>query len=90
MGDFNVEPDETNVKPFCNYYNPKYLNKKPTCFKNGDKPSCIHFFLTNNSHCFEDCLALETGQSDFHKLIVTVLKTNLKILKYRDYKNFDT
>ena len=64
-------------------------------FKNVDKPSCIDLFLTSNSKCFEDCLTLETGLSDFHKLIVTVMKTKherfpSKIVKYRDYENFDT
>ena len=36
----------------------------PTCFKNVNKLSCIDFFLTNNSKCFEGYLTLETG----HKL----------------------
>ena len=95
MGDFNVEPDETNIKAFCNQYKLKSLNKEPTCFKNVNKPSCIGFFLTNNLKCFEDCLNLEIGLSDFHKLIVTIIKTKherfpSKVVKYREYKNFDT
>ena len=51
-------------------------------------------FLTHNSNCFQDCLTLETDLSDFQKFIITVMKTKHerfpKILKYRDYKNFDT
>ena len=52
-------------------------------------------FLTNDSKCFEDCLTLETGLSDFHKLIFTIIKAKYerfppKIANYRDYKNFDT
>ena len=95
IGDFNVEPNEANMKTFCNQYKLKSLNKEPTCFKNVNKPSCIDLFLTNNSKCFEDCLTLETGLSDFHKLIVTIMKTKHerfppKIVNYRDYKNFDT
>ena len=40
-------------------------------------------------------MTLETGLPDFHKLIVTIIKTKYerfppKILNYRDYKNFDT
>ena len=51
--------------------------------------------LTNNSKCFEDCLTLETGLSDFHNLIIIIMKTKhesfpLKIVNYRDHKNFDT
>ena len=95
IGDFNVEPNEANMKAFCNQYKLKSLNKEPTCFKNVNKPSCIDLFLTNNSKCFEDCLTLETGLSDFHKLIVTIMKTKHeyfppKIINYRDYKKFDT
>ena len=83
------------MKTFCNQYKLKSLNKEPTCFKNVNKPSCIDLFLTNNSKCFEDCLTLETGLSDFYKLIVTIMKTKHerfppKIVNYRDYKNFDT
>ena len=42
----------------------------------------------------ERTLTTETGFSDFHKLIVTVLKVKHekippKIIQYRDYKNFD-
>ena len=83
------------MKAFCNQYKLKSLNKEPTCFKNVNKPSCIDLFLTNNSKCFEDCLTLETGLSDFHKLVVTIMKTKHerfapKVVNYRDYKNFDT
>ena len=93
MNDFNVEPDETNMKASCNQCKLKYLNEEPTCFKNVDKTSCIGSFLTNSSKCFEDCLTLETGLSDFHKLFVTVMKAKHecfppKIVKYRDYKKF--
>ena len=57
--------------------------------------SCIYLFLTNSSKCFEDCLASETGVSNFHKIIVTVMETKHepfppKIVKYWDYPNFDT
>ena len=95
IGDFNVEHNEANMKAFCNQYKPKSLNKEPTCFKDVNKPSCIDLFLTNNSKCFEDCLTLETGLSDFHKLVVIIIKTKHecfvpKIINFRDYKKFDT
>ena len=78
-GDFNVASDERNIKAFCNQYKLKYLNKEPTCFKNVDKPCCNDLFLSNKSKCFEDSLTFETGLSDFHKLIVTAIKTNMNI-----------
>ena len=44
---------------------------------------------------FQSTLTIETGLSDFHKLIVTVLKVKHekappKIMHYRDYQNFDS
>ena len=33
MGDFNIEPDATNMNAFCNQHKLKALNKEPTCFK---------------------------------------------------------
>ena len=83
------------MKAFCNQYKVKSLNKEHTCFKNFNKPSSIDLFLTKFSKCFEVCLTLETGLSDFHKLIVTKMKTKHehfppKIVNYRDYKNFET
>ena len=46
-------------------------------------------------YVFQSTLTIETGLSDFHKLIVTVLKVKHekvppKIIHYRDYKNFDS
>ena len=37
-------------------------------------PSCIDLYRINCPKNFESTLAIETGLSDFHKLIVTVLK----------------
>ena len=95
MGDYNVDVKETNMKVFCNQHKFKALNEEPTCFKNFNNPSCIDLFLTNSSKSFEKCFTLETGMSDFHKLIITILKVKPdklppRIIKYRDYKNFES
>ena len=68
--------------------------KEPTCYKSIDNPSCIDLFLTNTSLSFQNTTTVETGLSDFHKMVVTVMKTTFpkvqpKIIYYRDYKNFD-
>ena len=70
----------------------KNLVKEPTCFKSGN-PRCIDLLLTNRERNFQHTTAIETGLSDFHKLIVTVLKTSFdkqrpNVVNYRDYKNF--
>ena len=50
--------------------------------------------LTNCPRSFHNTCLYETGLSDFHKLVVTILRTSFKplppkIIKYRNYKNFD-
>ena len=95
MGDFNVDVKETNMKVFCNQHKLKALNEERTCFKNFNNHSYIDLFLTNSSKSFEKCLTLEAGMSDFHKLIITRLKVKPdklppRIIKYRDYKNFES
>ena len=67
--------------------------KNKTCFKNSDRSTCIDLFLTNSPHTFQNTMTISTGLSDFHKMIITVLKSSFVKLKaretyYRDYKNF--
>ena len=93
LGDFNSEFSEPCLNDFCDIYNLKNLVKEPTCFKNPNNPSCIDFFLTNRPRTFQYTTTTETGISDFHKLVVTVLKTfykkqRPKIIHYGNYKNF--
>ena len=95
MDDYNVDGKETNVKVFSNQLLLKALNEKPTSFKNFNNPSCIDLFLTNSSKSFEKFLTLESGMSDFHRLIITILKVKPgkvppRIINYRDYKNFES
>ena len=67
--------------------------KQPTCFKNPENPSCIDLFLTNRPRSFCSSYIIETGLSDFHMMIVPVMKMHYrklppKIINYRDYKKF--
>ena len=92
-GDFNVEERELFVREFLYEYNAKNLVKQNTCFKNIGNPSCIDIFLTNCCQSFQNTTAISTGLSDFHKMVVTVMKTAFpkakpKVIQYRDYKNF--
>ena len=51
--------------------------------------------ISTNSPCsFQNSSVVETSLSDFHRMIVAVLKTTFqrfppKIRNYRDYSNFD-
>ena len=72
-----------------------FLYQQKTCFKNVSNPSCIDLFLTNNALSFQHTETVSTGLSDFHKLVLTVLKTTISKSKpreihYRDYKKFDS
>ena len=56
-------------------------------------PSCIDLILANRKKSFQSSHAIETGLSDFHKMVVTVMKTYFKkqspkVIYYRNYKNF--
>ena len=94
MGDYNAEITKTNMSSFYEIYHLIDVIKQPTCFKNPSNPSCVDLFLTSNANCFQKSLVFETGLSDFHELIVTVMKSHIpkqqaKIIKYRNYKGFN-
>ena len=66
--------------------------KEPTRLKCGN-PAYIDLILTSRERNFQRTTAIETGLSDFHKLIITVLQVSFDKLKpnvvsHRDYKNF--
>ena len=93
-GDFNLEEDDSDLSNFLSQYTAKNLVKEKTCFKSIENPSCIDLFLTNSPLSFQNTTAVETGLSDFHKMVVTVLKTKFpkaspSTVYYRSYKNFD-
>ena len=94
IGDFNAGVEDASMKNFCSSYNLSSMINKPTCFKNPDRPSCIDLILTNCSRNFQNFCAIETGLSDFHKLVATILKTvykksKPKMITYRSYKSFN-
>ena len=57
--------------------NLKVSLKKKTCFKGISNPLCIDLFLTNNALSFQSTQTLSTDLLDFHKLVLTVLKTSI-------------
>ena len=94
MGDLNAGVDEVSLSSFCDTYDLRSLIKEPTCYKNPDNPTCIDLILTSNPRSFQNSCVVEAGLSDFHMMIVTVLKASFqklkpRIIKYRDYRHFD-
>ena len=91
LGDFNMEPNNIFLTSFMQSYNFYNLIKTNTCFKGSG--SCIDLILTNRKYCFKNTTTFETGLSDHHHLIYSMLKTTFKKedskrLIYRDYKGF--
>ena len=93
LGDFNLEPSNPSIVSFMNNQNVFNLVKSSACFKG--KGSCIDLILTNRKYSFKNTCSVETGLSDHHHLIYSVMKTTFKSeepkkLIYRDYSNFST
>ena len=78
MRDLNVEGHNAFLKVFCDLYNLKNPINVSTCFKNSDFPTSIDVMLTTSCRSFHNSCAIEMGLSDFHKMIVTVMKTHLQ------------
>ena len=93
IGDFNVCINDPRMESFCESYRFKRLIKDTTCFKNPENPSCSDLILTNSAYSFQNSCVMETGLSDFHKMIISVMKTTFqklkpRIVQYRDYTQF--
>ena len=85
---------EDEMTEFCDTYNLKNLVKDPTCFKNAQNPTSIDMNLTNRSEDFRASCCIETGISDFHKMVISILYADYKKIKptkvkYRNYKKFN-
>ena len=85
--------EDSSTKIFCSNLNLTSMINKPTYYKNPDKPTCIDLILRNCPGSFQNSCVIETGLSDFHKMIVTVMKTSYRkieprVINYWDYKSF--
>ena len=65
----------------------KSLTRIPTNYKPTANPTCIDLMLTNSNRSFKNSCTIETGLSDFYKMIVTVLKIyfqkkEVKVINY--------
>ena len=72
LGDFNSTMYETHMKNFCELYDLQNLIKDPTCYKNASNPSSIDVILTNRKNSFQNSMGVETGLSEYHKMMTTV------------------
>ena len=75
IGDLNMEISDQEMSTLTNTYNLVNLFKGPTCF-NTPKGRSIDLMLTNGKQSFIKSPSFETGFSDHHQLIYTILKSN--------------
>ena len=83
------------MESFCTINNLKCIIKEPTCYKNPDNPTCIDLILTNCPKNFQESSTLETGLSDFYKMILTVFKSEAPkltpmVVSNQKHKHFDS
>ena len=88
FGDFNLEPTNPVMINFMDSQNFTNLIKNNTCFKGVG--SCIDLILTNRKYCFKNTSSYESGISDHHHLIFSIMKTTFaseepKKFVYREY-----
>ena len=91
LGDFNLEPSSPGMLSFMNAQNFVSFIKNKTCFKGTG--SCIDLILANRKYSFKNTSSYETGYSDHHHLIYSVMKAIFKCeepkkLIYRNYSDF--
>ena len=94
IGDFNCEISESIISDFMDSYDLYNFIKDPTCFKL-DSPRCIDLISRNRKHNFQNTTTTETGLSDFHTMIVSMLiggfsKRGPRIVTYRDCSAYRT
>ena len=91
VSDFNMTPNNSKLSELIDDHELCNLISEPICFKSIN-PTCIDNFLTNKKTRFIKTLTCETGVSDHHKLIGTMLRSTSAKGKperifYRCYKN---
>ena len=82
-GDFSFEIIDKCMNDFCGSYNLSSLIREAACYKNPENPSCIDIFLTNSPNSFQNSGVVETDLSDFHRMIVTAMKTPFRRLRLK-------
>ena len=93
LGEFNLSFSNTHMKHFCDIIELNHLIKDSTCFKNSN-PSYIDNFYDNQMMSFFNSSTVETGISDHHSLICTMLRSTFckgtsKFICYRSYNNYN-
>ena len=73
IGDLNISVDNSHLEDFMQSYGLSSLIKKRTCYQSNTS-SCIDVTLSSRECLFKLSNSFETGRSDHHKLVCTILK----------------
>ena len=68
------------MEPLYTINNLKCIISLATCYTNSDNPTCTELTLTNCPKNFFDSSTLQTGFPDFHKIVLTVFKSEARNL----------
>ena len=85
---------DSPMKTFGEFYKLRNLIIKSMCFKNPKNPTCIDLILTNKPFAFKNIYVINKGPSDFHKMIVAVMKMHFpkmkpQVVSYWKFEDFD-
>ena len=90
MGDFNMATINSVLSKFLDTFTFSHLHIDPTFFKNSENPSCIDLLLTNFKPSFMKTNVFETGISDHHKMVSTIMKLHFTRKRPKaKYRKFD-
>ena len=99
MGDVNIDTNNekaaglNKISEFCDVFDLENLIRGNTCVTVGHASS-IDVILTNKKRSFKNSGTVATGVSDFHKMVLTIMRACHERLKpnkirYHSYKNFN-
>ena len=93
IGDFNLSTENHYLDAVIQAYNLNNHINKPTCSQSNN-PTYIDLILTNRKNIFKLSNTFQTGLSDHHNLVSTILKSGSfkgtpKIKMYRSFKKFN-
>ena len=68
----------------CDTFDLKSLINDATYDNKPENPSSIDLILTNNPPSFQNSCVIETDLSDFHRMVVTIIKTSFERFKNQE------
>ena len=86
MGDFNANESNPAMKTFLNQHKCKNIIKSKTCYKS-QEGSCIDLIITSRYSLHQFSYVFETGISDHHLMVYTMLKSTYAKLEPNILRN---